>query len=400
MLKKAPATIILILLILLSINPLLSSADTTTSTTIYVDDDNTSGPWDGTQDYPYQFIQDGIDIAEPGDTVFVYDGFYNEQIFIDKTLNLQGESMGDTIIDGTGLGRLCTIEETTNVVISGFTFQNAEPDAEALYLYYSTYCIIEQNRFTQNNDNSIYISGGGHLIFENEIINNTYESNNLWVVSSGNTLENNTIKNNKGSGISIVAKNNMITGNIIEGNQEYGIIFFDYISIKNIIISDNIIQDNYVGIFIPPKPAEQVITRNIISGNTNSGIFSHTRRSTITYNTIEDNFVGLHQGYASESNNISHNTFSSNVVGIKSIETISNKYIENNFIKNTIQASLFNWIPRSGFLDSYRFDTWNHNYWDNWRIDLPKPIFGLYCVVIPFCLFDKNPASEPFDMEA
>jgi len=28
--------------------------------TIYVDDDNTEGPWDGSIDYPYQFIQDPI----------------------------------------------------------------------------------------------------------------------------------------------------------------------------------------------------------------------------------------------------------------------------------------------------------------------------------------------------
>jgi len=34
-----------------------------TGTTIYVDDDNTSGPWDGTIEHPYQYIEDGVDAA-------------------------------------------------------------------------------------------------------------------------------------------------------------------------------------------------------------------------------------------------------------------------------------------------------------------------------------------------
>ncbi|HIG99638.1 MAG TPA: hypothetical protein HA258_03550, partial [Thermoplasmata archaeon] len=29
--------------------------------TIYVDDSNTDGPWDGSIEHPYQFIQDGVD---------------------------------------------------------------------------------------------------------------------------------------------------------------------------------------------------------------------------------------------------------------------------------------------------------------------------------------------------
>ena len=36
---------------------------------IYVDDDNTDGPWDGTWSHPYQYIQDGVDNANAGDTI-------------------------------------------------------------------------------------------------------------------------------------------------------------------------------------------------------------------------------------------------------------------------------------------------------------------------------------------
>ncbi|MBS3802690.1 MAG: hypothetical protein KGY65_08065, partial [Candidatus Thermoplasmatota archaeon] len=33
------------------------------SNTIYVDDDNIDGPWDGSIEHPFQYIQDGINAA-------------------------------------------------------------------------------------------------------------------------------------------------------------------------------------------------------------------------------------------------------------------------------------------------------------------------------------------------
>ena len=55
--------------------------------TIYVDDDNTAGPWDGTIEHPYQFIQDGVDNAQNDDTVFVFNGTYFENVMINKKIN-------------------------------------------------------------------------------------------------------------------------------------------------------------------------------------------------------------------------------------------------------------------------------------------------------------------------
>ena len=54
----------------------------------------------GTGTNNYSKIQDAINVADWGDTIFIYKGIYYENIIIDKGIELIGESRNETIIDG------------------------------------------------------------------------------------------------------------------------------------------------------------------------------------------------------------------------------------------------------------------------------------------------------------
>lgn len=92
--------------------------------TIYVDDSNTQGPWDGSSDYPYQFISDGILHAVDGDLVYVFNGIYLENVLINKSISLRGQEQEYTIIDGQNTGSVVTVT-SNDVSIRRFTIRES-----------------------------------------------------------------------------------------------------------------------------------------------------------------------------------------------------------------------------------------------------------------------------------
>ena len=104
----------------------IANAQTKTicSEMIYVDTNNTEGPWDGTFEHPYQYIQDAIENATEGDTIFVFNGIYFENIFVDKILIIIGESKNNTIIDGMYNEFIINIIND-QVTIQNFTLRNS-----------------------------------------------------------------------------------------------------------------------------------------------------------------------------------------------------------------------------------------------------------------------------------
>lgn len=211
---------------------------------IYVDDENTNGPWNGTIDYPYQHIQDGIDCVSENGTVYVNEGLYinpdiyKDQILINKRINLLGENKENTIVDSGGIANCIITEGNVNQLnISGFTFQNGTTGMELEGDYYLN---ITDNIIKDFNT-GIHIIGGNHnKILKNKIYN--CQNGTLFQKTDENYIDQNNIYNNQIGILQHYGNRNLYKRNIIKNNNETGI-FFDITADDNDIYQNHFINN-------------------------------------------------------------------------------------------------------------------------------------------------------------
>jgi parallel beta-helix repeat protein len=172
--------------------------------------------------YDYPTIQEAINAASTGDTIYVMAGKYYENVVVNKTVSLIGQDRSNTIVDGGRHGTIFAVTKD-DVVITGFAIQN---------------------------------SGGFGVLMES-VINCTVALNNvmnnpcgiLIVTSSGNTVKENNVVNNTNGFYVWTADNNSIIGNSISNNF-YGIALDE--ASDNVIFHNNFVGNTYqVGIFTP-----------------------------------------------------------------------------------------------------------------------------------------------------
>jgi len=160
-------------------------------------------------DYPT--IQEAINHAKDGDTVFVRSGIYYEHVVVNKTISLIGENRSDTIIDGSGTGIILDIV-ANGTAVRGFKIQNGGMGIWSSLKVYN--CSIVSNSITNcysgiacdfmPNSTVSYnevtnCTKGIGILCNSTVVGNTLMNNRegLYIFEGNNFLRNNTMKNNE-----------------------------------------------------------------------------------------------------------------------------------------------------------------------------------------------------------
>ena len=338
-------------------NPLAGS-----SKTIWVDDDFVDDP----SNHKWDTIQEGVDDADSGDSVYVFNGSYYEHVVINRTINLTGEDWRSTIIDGRGIIPEVVWIRADGVYVRGFTVTNGggvDCHHDAGIVISTNYNTVSSNNVSSNPYSGIIV-GGKH----NTVLGNNISSNDIgvWVTGKYNTISGNTISWNEhfGIGFHFHTHYNIITKNNISRNGYFGITQGHFS--KNSTISDNIISWNrYQGIQLY-RTKSNTIVNNTISHNRGWGIdfYTDADHNTVSGNNIISNRGGIglydsscnntisgnnisltrHNGILlgdSNDNTVSNNTISLSGLydhGIRILDGIDNLIYHNNLIDNPNQA--------------------------------------------------------------
>ncbi len=140
---------------------------------------------------PFCSLPAAVGAAQAGDTIVLSAGRYTGNITIDKTLNLQGDANGTSIIDGQGSGSVLRISPGVQVSLAHLTLQNGAADDGAGILnqgnLHMSNCVVQGNT-ALHSGGGIYSGGAalGNLTVENSMIrNNTAEGDDPYNVKFG-----------------------------------------------------------------------------------------------------------------------------------------------------------------------------------------------------------------------
>jgi parallel beta-helix repeat protein len=269
-----------------------------------------------------------------------------------------------------------------------------------------------------NEGDIVYISSG--IYYENIIIDKS-------ISLIGENKENTIIDgSHNDSVIKITEESVLLTGFTIQNSGEE---FFDkwnsgieIYKTDNCKIIDNLIINNYVGIYINQGSFSLILNNTIFSNYLawDGIICEYSSHVSIVDNIIgHDLLIGRDAIYITQSNEnyISNNKISNHQNGMRFYRSnynyISDNYIayndlfgiqmqycsdndiQNNILKNSSYGLFFEYVPKAGknyvflndFIDNYInsffiiLDSggiiWNGNYWNKPHF-FPKPIFGIY----------------------
>jgi len=337
----------------------------------YYVDGSYKGYSKGTAEQPFKTIQDAIDYASDGDTIYVFLGLYEEHIIVDKEVHLWGGVEGDTIIEEDDDIRYTVEIRADNVTFQDF-FLTDEHEYKtspigALVSIQAENVVLTGNTFNNTDSFGVHLdsTADGAIISGNQMSD---MEKGIYVKSSTNDILNNLVTNCTDTGIHLFSTaHNRLYDNQIEGCL-HGIRAESctYINMSNNTFSEN--EYDAIQITDCTKP---IIKNNEIIENPSVGIYLESDQGSIINNMFTENNRGI--SLKGTSNIIHSNTFLSNTgAGIYALSTSQLNTIYNNTFEENGKTA-----EEHGDNTWYDADSMKGNYWDdyNW-LDIDKDGIG------------------------
>lgn len=240
------------------------TSDTPTGNVYYVAV-NGSDSNSGSSSSPWGTLQHAADSVTAGDTVEIKSGTYNAGFTMETSgangspITFRAESGSAEVIINAPSGQRDTIflDNSDYIIIDGLKVQNA-PRA-AIRLSYSDHVTIKNCELANNSRWGVFTDFSDFTTIEDSQAYGSGEEHGIYISNSSDSavMKRNRCYNNAGCGIQInadpsmggdgISSNCVIDSNICYGNGNAGGAAINLASVRNSVISNNVLYNNYAG---------------------------------------------------------------------------------------------------------------------------------------------------------
>lgn len=344
---------------------------------------------------PYASVQQAINAALAGDTVWVESGLYREKnIVVNKSLVLLGDKY--PVLDGGHAYEIISVK-AGHVTIRGFRLVHSGvssmQDIAGIKIYNGRDIIVSDN-ILEDTFFGIYVQQGVRCT----ISNNRLTAAGLTEQQSGNGIHcwksdsllitGNTVTGHRDGIYFEFVTHSVVRKNVSYGNIRYGLHFmFSH----NDTYTGNVFKNNGAGVSVMFTHGVEMLD-NFFEENRGDGAYGLLLKeisdSHIAGNRFGNNTTGIYMEGTSRVR-VERNRFTANGWGMKiQASCMDNTITHNNFLSNTFD------VGTSGSLVLNNFD---YNYWDKYEGydlnkdrtgDVPYRPVSLYSMIV-----EKNPPA-------